>query len=1657
MTAASSLASFVSTRIDLSLLNAKEKRYSQQVEKVIDSFDSIEEWADYIAFLSKLQKSLQLNEANNSVTWIPDAAQIASKLSFCLSSQLPSGVHQKALTLYELIFSQLSDSTFNRQLHIWLPGLFPIFSYAALSIKPLLINIYQLIMDKTFDLKIICQPFIISLLPGLEVENSEVFQDVMDLLDNFRLKLNDDSTMWQNIFIIIIGNSEKRLGALRLCSKYLPVMKDLKNLSLTSDSIKNDIGPSNNCDLFPSDIKSCLYPEPGLIVRAFAVSIAGNNDIVVVRGYFDLLLSHLPISSSIFMNAISPKDKKLLIMSCVKITLLKDMSLNRRVWNYLLGPEIEESNRSKYFETNALDELYSGLIKMTKGNLREKIDVYKISVSLILDKWEISNLITSKLFSPLLYCCYENKENSDLIISAQAFFDAIEPTYIWHNINLMIGSDESLELVHFILKNFNFNDEEMILTHVPLNILALLLHKINLKKINILKIMIEMLPPLTNDTEEKISLSSDDISSAILKFYESKINESSPCPPFTFGQLSELLVQNAKRLYITHCKDSFATATSTIFCSILERSPNIAWDTHDLVQAILDIPICEDNITTALATTKVLNYLDFPTFHEKQMVLKIVLSNLWFSLVSNNPSNYQVEVVKAIYDLQAIYSPDELEAGLFELLSKETILKRVKSFGTIWIHSSLISDGDMILMRPLQLLLDELNGKNSGVVSAFIRNTIKSGFANRLIKLITNPLLKFEFFNVERLELMPIDDLSQFAYFMRSISDVMNSNPKLLKEAINNELPVIDSSSKIGILESNGWNVSSYKSLMLALMEKFFDLKVPDSLLKDNFMCEEWYHSVCASIDVLNSLITGNESDFSGRLNHLIKFCMYFVEKPYNSEIIELTQEKILNCILHFLDISENSNMKLNLFYIQGEGNQTAFLKLLIKGIQKVETSVLLERWLHVITKCLHLFSESIFTVLLALNDALVHKLDLYFTQIADGMQMNERTDVETSMNYLMSGLEDLLCISHSYLLTSSLQAYTKNNNGNDGFFGNVIQGVFQIESPAIRSSEQNKLYSILISFQDAVKVCFHIWQWADSKPQLSSVDVSDRSLAYIASKLKFRAKKLLETLLDLEKKEVIETFVEIDPPQKTSIKLLNILDGGRSQVTLPHIFDSISSRCYPQLLEESKRSSLNTNISEKDLSRFLVSYFYSVDADTVLEIFNITIQFLKTVLANITSFRVIIPDCLMISKLLFLKLDSSKYAEQKRSKRDLSDILVKLFSAMMSKGASSGSPDLTIVDGDNVQEGSNLDNALILQDEVLRSLSFVLSDLELILSDQDKVTSTVNIVVSNLIVPQTKGKRLNDISLQALSLLEMVGAQFPTKMWKLLVNDLFMNNSLFEQNTTRINNWDKIFSIWISGEKGKVGDMISRITPAPSVSTSNLFVWNEGSEIDIKINTIKRLAYIILIQPDDYFVPILQDLFDRIKFSVSGSCPAKYKSEVTVLLRVITLKFSDLQLLPYWTFISYQLVTIFEIILTKPNKDLSTLLVDEAVLILYGCKLLDQLLLLGFDEFNLHEWIYVKNSPDIIDGTLKSKMVSIIDQIAMKYDLNFFKDTPLRPEQPHENMKPILYGVKHINHITKLRLFFDSLSLINYERMFSLFKVDRDSLLADALNDILV
>jgi hypothetical protein len=1666
-------------------LSSKDKRYLQLVEKALSSFDTLEEWADYIAFLSRLHKSLQLSDepkGRHKISWIPRSSLVAQKLSLCLSSRLPNGVHQKTLSLYESIFNALTQEAFNRDLSVWLPGLFPMLAYCSIQVKPQLIKIFKdLVLANIYpnNLKVISKPLILTFLPGLDDENAEVFGDVFELMDSFKTKLGDDSHFWQCMFLCIIRNPEKRLGAFYWCNKRLPVFTSIKH---------------EGRSVISEEAQSCLKPEAGLLVRAFATSINSSatlnsaNDIMVVRGFFDLLLSHLPLNSEVFEENISSKDKELLIMSCCKVTLKKDMSLNRRLWNLFLGPDSDPENSShtsrlNYFDKYALDTVSGGLLKMAcDESIAIKIESLKISLSIIMDKWEISSLVTPKLFSPFLRICFKTKGSKDLIIATQLFFEGIETSYIWNEIvNIILrDEDDDIELLEFLLKSFNFNEEETKTVHAPLTIICLLSKGLfDSNRLEILELLVNLVPqraysPLTSCDHEYVS---EGVGNSVKSFYEKKLNNENVSAPFSTEQMSYLIISLLSESYTKHIRIvDKSYRLSSILCELLETIPNkenYVWEDMALVESIKSLPVSgnftspkeiQENSLIALGITRLFIFIAKSTTKlQNERLLKLILTNLWQSISTSYPAYFQAESVRAIYELEISCLNFFIEAGVLDLLLELPRGKKVRAFETLWTHSTSVNDGDSILVRPLQVLLDDLHVKDSQdylCVAEFIGNVLKSGYSNRLLKLITSPLLDFEFMQQHRTELFVDDDLGQFSYFLGSILNVLKTNEKPLKENFNNELAVMDSSIKLNLIKSNNWNISTYKSLMFSVIDKFFQLRLSTNLLESGSDMDDYYDCVDSSLKLLTLLFTGSETNFVEKFHSLLNTCLYYVTLPIQDlPTLELIITKFLKCIFQFLEISEELKINLNLLHVEDESKDPILVSFLIQGIEKSQTSLLLESWLSLLTRSLYLFNESIFSVLLSLNDCIIKKIEIYFERITKRDKFSELVDVESSINTLISGLEDLLSISHSFLLNSNMKYNADKGNLKDdsGFFGSVIQGVFLIESPAIRTSEQNKLYSILLSFQDAVNISFKIWVWADLKPSgvNGSKITGEQSLIFLAHKLKFRARKMIESLMELEKQEVIETLVDIDSTSSTSIKLLNILDGGRSQVTVPHLLDSIVTRCYPLALDDSRKSSLNIPISSKSLSLFLIPYFESIDTDTVSDIWIVTIQFLKEVISHPSSFKDILPDCLKVIKILSLKLNQSKIRDLKKSKKELSDVFVKVLTLTVSNK----NDNLESLDSEQEIEITSTDSpsvelSPVTQDEVLDALASVLVDWDSIIQDSDRVSTCLNIIISNLVTPQIKSKKIYDLPLKTVTIIDLIGKHHPNKTWKSLVYDSFMDNSFFEVNMAKLRLWNSIITTWISIDREKIGEMIVRITPSVLSAPSNIFAWNEGSEIEIKIQTIKRITYMILIQPKDYFLSNLDDIFNRIEYSLNISCPASYRSELATLLRALTLKFSELHLLPRWTMISHELFSIFDLTTSRRIKD--SVPPDELKLLLNACKLLDQLLLLSYDDFNLNEWLFVSSSPETINGNSVDSIIAIIDRISNENDFTVLKDSPIKIEQPHRNLIPLLHGVKDINSITQLRLFFDYLSLINYERTFGLFEVDLNACEYDILNDLI-
>lgn len=109
----------------------KYKKYVQQVEKCLNSFDNVHEWADCIAFLKQLLKvrnlaaivtkrlryTAQTFQSYMQFKEIPRKLIVAKRLAQCLNPALPTGVHQRALEVYVHILSVLGVCLFFFDLH----------------------------------------------------------------------------------------------------------------------------------------------------------------------------------------------------------------------------------------------------------------------------------------------------------------------------------------------------------------------------------------------------------------------------------------------------------------------------------------------------------------------------------------------------------------------------------------------------------------------------------------------------------------------------------------------------------------------------------------------------------------------------------------------------------------------------------------------------------------------------------------------------------------------------------------------------------------------------------------------------------------------------------------------------------------------------------------------------------------------------------------------------------------------------------------------------------------------------------------------------------------------------------------------------------------------------------------------------------------------------------------------------------------------------------------------------------------------------------------------------------------------------------------------------------------------------------------------------
>jgi hypothetical protein len=392
-------------------------------------------------------------------------------------------------------------------------------SFASLSVRPLFLSIFEnhILKLDTPALRPALKAIILSLLPGLEDETSEDFERMFSALDTLRKVIegpanetmsSGSSHFWQCFFLAAITNASRRQGALAFLVRRLPKFGVSQRRSSSSSE-----RPSTQS--LPADAEAAISPEPGLLIRCFESGLS-DPQLLIQRGFLDLLVSHLPLDSPVLQERVGKGDLERLVTAAAGVVSRRDMSLNRRLWAWFLGPDPSntESNEdiaspthdkhrdgsdaatqhAAFFSRYGLEALTSSVLKMIKRPCKspgERARPFRVCLSLM-DRWEVGGLIVPDIFLPALqsvqsYSEIASKEETDEVMrSASAFFDGVDSGLIWGKLihlitsaldSKLVNHEEALQrvkLAKFVLARFNLKEEDMLLHHIPLMILSTL-------------------------------------------------------------------------------------------------------------------------------------------------------------------------------------------------------------------------------------------------------------------------------------------------------------------------------------------------------------------------------------------------------------------------------------------------------------------------------------------------------------------------------------------------------------------------------------------------------------------------------------------------------------------------------------------------------------------------------------------------------------------------------------------------------------------------------------------------------------------------------------------------------------------------------------------------------------------------------------------------------------------------------------------------------------------------------------------------------------------------------------------------------------------------------------------------------------------------------
>jgi len=289
---------------------------------------------------------------------------------------------------------------------------------------------------------------------------------------------------------------------------------------------------------------------------------------------------------------------------------------------------------------------------------------------------------------------------------------------------------------------------------------------------------------------------------------------------------------------------------------------------------------------------------------------------------------------------------------------------------------------------------------------------------------------------------------------------------------------------------------------------------------------------------------------------------------------------------------------------------------------------------------------------------------------------------------------------------------------------------------------------------------------------------------------------------------------------------------------------------------------------------------------------------------------------------------------------------------------------------------------------DVVSILTTIVPKLSIILVENDRVAKVVSDISASVIGPTFRAKAFpENVSRNTLDLLQgLTKIAQGNKLLKKDIYDAFNDPKFFNTPPLLLReSWLPILAQWTQSDKERVPELLSRLSaPTTAGLMFGVGATSARQEADRKTQlTLRRIALLILGSPEDAFTPnipqVLEKVVELLTATPASSPSSITRTDVIVLLRAIILKTSPIHLASLWPVVNGELTS-----------GLSALLPDASnkehynnAGIIQTCKLLDELVVLDPDDFQLMEWLFIS---DTIDAVYKPvtppTLMSLTDEI---------------------------------------------------------------------------